>query len=323
MPKTSEEKTAKAIELRKKGYSYSKIGKEIGVALSTAAKLCNPEQTKEHQRRQTLRDWEPSRRKEINRKAREFAKRPETKKYRNQWSKKKRMKELTEQGYNVHPDGYLLDIKCDYCKKNFSTKSRMQEGKGCRGLRIYSSMYCSDKCYRTNTIKTSQARFRASLPQGLRKFNCPYCKAKVETYQENQVCCGKRSCQQTQQRDYNRGERGEWTKVEMNCICCGKVMIRKVRKYNRQRELSKKPTARFKYCSAECTAAHPSKAMTDSWIKQQILNDFKRQEGVSFPRKEISPQMIEDKRLLLKLKRAWKTVTGKQLGPVLNPVSVG
>tara|TARA_R100001594_G_scaffold48246_1_gene81100 strand:+ start:4543 stop:5490 length:948 start_codon:yes stop_codon:yes gene_type:complete len=311
------EKIEEAQKLREQGLTYKAIAKEIGVAISTASALCNPDRAEEYQRRQTLLNAEPSRRKELNRKGREYGKRAETKERRNQRNKKKRMKELTEQGYNVHPDGYLLDIKCDHCGETFSTKNRGQ------ALRIYSSMYCSDKCYQANGIKTLQARIRASLPQGLRKFNCPYCKAKVETYKKDQVCCGKRSCTLAQQRDAGRKNRGEWTKVELNCLCCGKVMIRKVRKYNRHGELSEEPTARFKYCSAKCTAEYPKKAMTDAWIKQQILNDFKRHEGVSFPRKEISPQMIEDKRLLLKLKRAWKTATGKQLGPVLNPVSIG
>jgi hypothetical protein len=52
--------------------------------------------------------------------------------------------------------------------------------------------------------------------------------------------------------------------------------------------------------------------LKDSYIRQHIIQDFKR-DGLRMSASEISPQMIEDRRLLLQAKRAWKQVTGKTL----------
>lgn len=53
--------------------------------------------------------------------------------------------------------------------------------------------------------------------------------------------------------------------------------------------------------------------LTDCYVRQAIMQDYKR-DGLIMSIKEISPQQIEDRRLLLQAKRAWKQATGMNFG---------
>jgi len=47
-------------------------------------------------------------------------------------------------------------------------------------------------------------------------------------------------------------------------------------------------------------------------VRQFIIGDFER-DGLKVSASEISPQMVEDRRLLIQAKRAWRKVTGKKI----------
>tara|TARA_Y100001938_G_scaffold144275_1_gene218559 strand:- start:2450 stop:3145 length:696 start_codon:yes stop_codon:yes gene_type:complete len=53
--------------------------------------------------------------------------------------------------------------------------------------------------------------------------------------------------------------------------------------------------------------------LSNSYIKTQLQRQFK-DEGIFIPFSEISQEMVEDKRMLLKLKRLYAKVTGKGIG---------
>ena len=52
--------------------------------------------------------------------------------------------------------------------------------------------------------------------------------------------------------------------------------------------------------------------LSDYVVRQFIIGDFER-DGLKVSASEISPQMVEDRRLLIQAKRAWRKVTGKKI----------
>jgi hypothetical protein len=205
-------------------------------------------------------------------------------------------------------------MKCGNCGKLFDTRKRGQNA-----LTIMSGTpFCSKEC----RVKTGTKRLVAKKRQranpdcegGLRKFNCPHCGDKIETYRTQLKYCGKDECKAIQQRIYQANYRGEWVEVKKGeCRNCKKPFTAKVRKCKtdgRDRDHIK-ATAHIKYCSFKCRANYGRDYLTDSFIKAQIRRSFLKVEGMIISDNQISPQMVEDKRLLLKLDRAWKAKTGK------------
>lgn len=307
----NEEKLEEAKKLRKKGLGYKAISEKIGVAESTARQWLNPH-LKEHFRAQNKKYREKGKEKwKIRQK--EYNKRPEVKERNNRLSKEKKMQKFIDKGYKVHPDGYLLDIKCDGCGKLFDTKKRGPMA----ALRIYKTMYCDKKCRVKTQIKKNvvikRQKQNPDCEGGLRKFNCPHCGDKIETYRAQQKFCGKHKCLRTQANMKQEKLRGEWVEVNKECRHCKKPFTVKVREctpHGRPQDPIK-ATEHLKYCSSKCTVSYRSDYLTDAFVKHQIRNDFKRSEEMIISDDQISPQMVEDKRLLLKLNRAWKTKTGK------------
>ena len=55
-----------------------------------------------------------------------------------------------------------------------------------------------------------------------------------------------------------------------------------------------------------------TKELSDYVVRQFVVGDFER-DGLKVSASEISPQMVEDRRLLIQAKRAWRKVTGKKI----------
>lgn len=308
---TREENIAKALKLREQGLIYKVIGKKIGVAESTARKWCNPHLT-EHFRAQGLKYREKNKGKRRI-KIKEYNQRPEVKERNNRRIKEKKMQKFIDKGYKVHPDGYLLDMKCDGCGELFDTQRRGPMA----ALRVYKTMFCTKECrIKVQIRKCVAAKRQKQNPNckgGLRKFNCPHCGDKIETYRAQLKFCDKRECHLIQQRISQAPRRGEWVEVNKECRHCKEPFTVEVRERTPSGHAQDpiKATENTKYCSRQCTISYRSTYLTDSFIKGQIRSDFRRAEGMTISNDQISPQMVEDKRLLLKLNRAWKTRTGK------------
>lgn len=300
------EKAKKALKLRKQGLAYNAIGKKIGVATSTARKWCNPDKA-EHFRAQARKSAEKGKEKRRI-KIKEYNQRPEVKERINRLSKEKKIKKFIEKGYNVHPDGYLLGIKCDHCGEAFSTKNRGPMA----ALRIYPKMYCTNECRIKLQIKKSVA-VKREKQGGLRKFNCPHCGDKIETYREHLKLCGKIECERAESRVKQGKTRGEWVEVKKECRNCKKPFTAKVRECTPGGHAQDpiEATQHIKYCSRKCGKNYRGNHLTDPYVKTSIKRDFSRSNDMIISDDQISPQMVEDKRLLLKLNRAWKTKTGK------------
>tara|TARA_Y100000310_G_scaffold221067_1_gene222624 strand:- start:810 stop:2060 length:1251 start_codon:yes stop_codon:yes gene_type:complete len=245
------------------------------------------------------------------------------------WSNKK--KELTRQGYKINKEGYITNLTCKFCDKTFSSKNncdvdtykpkdkRYENGwtdKRDRKLLIHA--YCSGECEYQQFLVDTMDRRRKEGGLKPRKIECPICSEKSETYKPNQITCGDKACQKEFASRQGKEMRDSHRATGFECIWCKETFI------------STTSWTHPKYCSEKCAderKAHQVHQevvnLDDNYLIQLIKRDFIKYEDMKVSEEEISPQMIEDKKLLLQAKRAWKSVTGRKCSAHVYSKPVG
>lgn len=241
----------------------------------------------------------------------------------NKFAKKKKIEKLKEQGYQINKEGYITNLVCQHtnCGKTFSSKNntdpkiykhydkRYRDGRSekfHRNAPLMIHKYCSGECeyQHWRMVETRQRRInRGAKP---RKIECPICGEKSETYIHNKITCGRKACSKEYQSRLGKEQRDSWRKEERKCTGCEKTFQTEVWK-------------RTKYCSIKCYNKYKARItheqvvnLDDKYVVQLIKSDFKSNEDIKISEEQISPQMIEDKKLLLRLGRAWEKATGKR-----------
>ena len=151
-----------------------------------------------------------------------------------------------------------------------------------------------------------------------KKIECPICSKKSETWHPNQITCGDKACQKELASRQGKEMRDSHRATGFECIWCKETFI------------STRAWSHPKYCSEKC--ADERKAykvhqeavnLDDKYLIQLIKRDFIKCEDMKVSEEEISPQMLEDKKLLLQAKRAWKSVTGRKCSAHVYSKPVG
>ena len=218
---------------------------------------------------------------------------------------------------------YKEEVDCLWCGKSFLKPTIL-------------SVFCSSKCRQRNrrVLERKEKEVKKEKAKCIicntvfERTTSPKIRAKKKAV-HIKVTCSK-ECRLEKYRKDRREERDKQrTQITKNCPHCKKDFTfdgYKDRSYG---------DGYIKYCSKACTTKaniildrerekkdgrkainarrrKHTEELTDYAVRQIIVEDFKR-DGLKISASEISPQMVEDRRLLLQAKRAWRQVTGKKI----------
>ena len=220
----------------------------------------------------------------------------------------------------------LKTKKCFCCGKAFEQSCSLDRN----------SKYCSPQCRNIEAVKRNRERRRKTIK--LKKFDCPICSTKVETWDAKRVTCGHPKC--VRQLELNRckdktiSKYGEWKTLSYTCEHCKE-------KFFKEGYANKKYLKR-KYCSTKCACAFIGKkqrsngstkryyqkyssksgykekdrnkrktsreTLSDTWIKKLLYGEYYKL-GIKLKSEDFSEDLIAMKRAEM---QAQRIISGKK-----------
>jgi len=220
----------------------------------------------------------------------------------------------------------LKTKKCSSCGKAFKQSCVLDRN----------SRYCSLQCRNTEAVKRNRERRRKTIK--LKKFDCPICSTKVETWDGKRVTCGQPEC--IRRLELNRSKNkdilkyGKWKTLSYTCEHCKEKFFRE--------GYEKKKYLKRKYCSTKCCFAFNSKkqalngsrkrwhdktrnkpeykekdknkrkkqkeTLSDAWIKKLIYGEYYKL-GIKLKAADFTKELIEMKRAELNFHRLTNTLS--------------
>lgn len=220
----------------------------------------------------------------------------------------------------------LKTKKCFSCGKAFKQSCSLDRN----------SRYCSTQCRNTEAVKRNRARRRKTIE--LKKFDCPICSTKIETWDGKRVTCGQPEC--IRQLELNRSKNkdilkyGKWKILSYTCKHCKEKFFRE--------GYEKKKYLKRKYCSAKCCFTFNSKkqrsngstkryyqkyssksgykeknrnkrktsreTLSDTWIKKLLYGEYYKL-GIKLKAADFTKELIEMKKAELNFHRLTNTLS--------------